>query len=87
MDGWGDCSSRILVVVLEERLGIIDGFISSSKKMFFGCRYVNKIIGSSILDILSDILQLEVHCSRFIGYIFGDKGKGRIDIVEDSTEN
>ena len=55
--------------------------------MFVGCRHVDEIILSLILDILTDLLQLEVCCLGFIGHISGDKWKGHMDIMEDSVEH
>ena len=51
------------------------------------CRHVDKIIGSSILYILPDLLQLEVHCFRFIGNKRCDKGEEHTDIAEESFEH
>ena len=48
------------------------------------CKNFDEIIGSSILDLLPDFLQLEVNCFWFIEQISGDKGKGHMDIVEEN---
>ena len=55
--------------------------------MFVGCRHVDEIILSLILDILTDLLKLEVCCLGFIVHISGDKWKGHMDIMEDSVEH
>ena len=47
-----------MVADLEECCYVIDGFIRSVQKICVRWRNVEKIIGSSILDILHDYLQL-----------------------------
>ena len=72
---------------LEEFCDVIDGFINSDRNIFVRCRNVKKIIGSRILDILPDFLQLEENYFGFIGPTSGDKGKGHMDIVEEIFEH
>ena len=70
-------------MVLEEFYNVIDGFVIRAQKICVRCRNVDEIIGSSILDILSDFLQLEVHCFSFIADRSGYTGKFNTDIVEE----
>ena len=81
MEGWGVWSSRIVVVGLEDFRDVIGGFIRNTHNMFVGCRNVDKIFGSSIMDILTYLFQLEVHYFGLIGHKSGDKGKGHTDFV------
>ena len=37
-------------------------FIIGIEEIFVGCRSVDKVIGSCVLNILLSVLQLEVHC-------------------------
>ena len=62
MNGWGGRRSRIVVVILEEFRDEIDFFIRSVQNICVMCRNVDEVIGVSILDLLPDLLQLEVHC-------------------------
>ena len=87
MDGWGVWSYRIVLVGLEELRNITYFFVICIQKIFVGCRHVDKIIGIRILDIITDLLQLEMHCFGFIGYIGGDKGNNLTYIVEDGVEH
>ena len=81
MVGCGVCSSMIVVMILEVFRDVINGFIRISQKLFFGCRHIYEIVGSSILDILPDFLYLEGHCFGLIGHIRSDKWNFHIDIV------
>ena len=63
------------------------GFIISIQKICVMCMNVDEIIGSSILDILSNFLQLEGHYFRFIAYRSGYTGKVNTDIVEESVKH
>ena len=65
MTDWGGRRSRIGVTSLEEFRNVIDCFINSIQKICVRCRNVDEIIVSSVLDILSYLIQLEVHCFRF----------------------
>ena len=38
------------------------------QKVFACIRHVNLLVGSSILEFMPDLLQLEEHCFGFIGY-------------------
>ena len=76
-----------MVLVLEECYNLIDCFIISIQKIFVSCMNVDEIIGSSIMDILYDFLQLEVHCFKFIAYRSGYTGKANTDIVEESVKH
>ena len=50
------------------------------------CRNVDNIFGSSILDILPNLLQLEVNCFRFKGDRIRDIGDCYTGIIEYSAE-
>ena len=57
MTGWGGWRSRIVVVSLEECLGVIYFFIISVQNICVRCSNVDDIIGSSVLDFLPAFLQ------------------------------
>ena len=63
------------MVGLEECCGAFDGLISSAQKLCVRCRNVDKIIGRSILYIMTDLLQLGVHFFMFIGDRSSNIGK------------
>ena len=69
LTGWCGRRSMILVVILEEFRDSLGFFTSSVPKICVMCRNFDEIIGSSILDFLSDFLQFEVHCFRLKGDI------------------
>ena len=79
--------SGIVVVGLEECHDLIYGFISSIQNICVRCRNFDKIIISSVLDILTDFLQFYVTCFMCIGHTSCDKGKGHMDITEESFEH
>ena len=47
---------------LEEFIDILDCVISGIEEIFVRCTSVDKVIVSSILNIIIDLLHLEVHC-------------------------
>ena len=79
---WGGRSSRIVVVGMQEFLNVIHCFISSIQSICVGCRSIDEIIGSSVLDLLPGFLHLEVHRSRVKGYRSHNIGDGLTGIVE-----
>ena len=62
MTGWGGRRSMVVLIGMEEYHYVIDGLISSYHKICVRYRNFDKILGSSVLDILPNFLQLEVHC-------------------------
>ena len=79
--------SRIVVVGLEECHDLIYGFISSIQNICVGCRNFDKVIGSSVLDILFNLLHLEVNFLWYKGDRRRDIGNVLTVIVEDSVEH
>ena len=61
---------------------VIDGFIRSAHNIFVRGRNIYEIIVSRVVDILTNFLQLEMHCLGCILHTCNDKGKGRTYVVE-----
>ena len=87
MTDWGGQRSRIGVVSLEECLNVINCFVSSIYNIYVRCRDVDEVIGSSISNLLTKFLCLEVQCLRVKGYRIHDIGDGLTGIVDDSVED
>ena len=87
MADWGGQRSRIGVVSLEETLDVIDCFISGIQNICVRCRNVDKVTGSSVLDLLPDLLHLEVHCFWVKLYRSRDIGNGLMGIVDISVDH
>ena len=75
------------MVSLEECRDSIDFFISSVQRICVMCRNFDGTIGSSTLDLLPDLLQLEVHSFRLKGDIIHDIGSVLTVTMEDSVEH
>ena len=58
---WGNRRFGVGVVNLEELLDVIDCVISSIKEISGRCRSFDKVIGSSVLNLLLGIFHLEVY--------------------------
>ena len=82
MTDWGGQRSRIGVVSLEESLDVIDCFISNIQNICVRCRNVDKVTGSSVLNLLPDFLHFKVHYLRVKGDRSRDIGDGLMDIVD-----
>ena len=87
MTDWGGQRSRIGVVSLEESLDVIDCFISNIQNICVRCRNVDKVTGSSVLNLLPDFLHLEVHCLWVKLYKSRDIADGLMGIVDSSVAN
>ena len=84
---WGGQRSKIGVRSLEECPNVTDCFISSIHNICVRRSNVDEIIGISILNLLPDYLQLEVHCFWVKGNRSRDIGDGLTDIMDYSVEH
>ena len=61
---WGGCRFIMVVVRLKEILGVLYCIICSIEEIIVGCRIVDKVIRSSVLNILIYVFRLEVNRHR-----------------------
>ena len=83
---WYGRRYRIGVTSMEECLDVIDCFIRGIQNICVRCRNVDKVTGSSVLNLLPDLLHLEVHCFWVKLYRSRDIGNGLMGIVDSSVE-
>ena len=57
----GSLRFRIGVSRLDKFLDVLDFFISGIKDLFVRYRCADKVIGSSVLNIMLDVFHLELH--------------------------
>ena len=49
------------MVLLEKCLDVLDSVIIGNAEIFFRCRCADGVIGSSVLNMMFDVLHLDVH--------------------------
>ena len=55
-------------------------------KLFTRMRHIGLVVGSSILEFLTELLHLEDHCFGFTGHRNSEEGNGLNDVVDNSFE-
>ena len=74
------------LIVLNVSGGYLDRSINFAQQVFSWMRHGGLVVGSSILEFLTELLHLEDHCFGFTGHRNSEEGNGLNDVVDNSFE-